>query len=69
MTLLCCYASPQALAAVAGHEFVHSIVIAHQADTVDEHGYLVPYTNGDLGDKIFGKKTFSGTQTRSIDKF
>ena len=56
VTVLCCYASPQALAAIADHEIVHSIVVAHRADTVDEHGYLVPYTNGDLGDKLFGKK-------------
>ena len=56
VTVLCCYASPQALAAIAGHEVVHSIFVAHQADTVDENGYLVPYTNGDVGDKLFGKK-------------
>lgn len=56
VTVLSCYASPQAIAAVACHSAVHSIVVAHQADTVDEHGYLVPYTNGDMGDKLFGKK-------------
>lgn len=56
ITVLSCYASPQALAAVACHPAVHSIVVAHQADTVDEHGYLVPYTHGDMGDKMFGKK-------------
>lgn len=57
VVVLCCYASPQALAAVADHHAVHSIFVAHEADTVDEHGYLVPYTNGDVGDKLFGKKT------------
>ena len=60
VTVLCCYASPEALAAVAGHEVVHSIVVAHRADTVDEHGYLVPYTHGDMGDKLFGKKSSLG---------
>ena len=67
VTVLCCYASPQALAAVAGHEVVHSIVVAHEADTVDEHGYVVPYTNGDLGDKLFGKKPSPGDQSRPVD--
>ena len=56
VTVLCCYASPQALASVADHQAVHSIFVAHEADTVDQHGYLVPYTNGDVGDKLFGKK-------------
>ena len=56
VTVLCCYASPQALAAVADHRAVHSIFVAHEADTVDDNGYLVPYTNGDVGDKLFGKK-------------
>lgn len=56
VTVLCCYASPQAVAAVADHPIVRSIFVAHLADIVDEHGYLVPSTNGDMGDKLFGKK-------------
>ena len=60
VTILSCYASPQAIAAVAVHPAVHSIFVAHRADTVDEHGYLVPYTNGDMGDKLFGKKKSFG---------
>ncbi|KAL8831863.1 MAG: hypothetical protein Q9191_000615 [Dirinaria sp. TL-2023a] len=56
ITVLCCYASPQALAAVAHHRAVHSVFVAHEAETVDDDGYLVPYTNGDVGDKLFGKK-------------
>lgn len=56
ITVLCCYASPQALTAVADHRGVHSIFVAHQAETVDDDGYLIPYTNGDLGDKLFGRK-------------
>ena len=56
ITVLCCYASPQALAAVANHRALHSVIVAHEADTVDDKGYLVPYTNGDVGDKLFGNK-------------
>ena len=64
VTVLCCYASPKALAAVAGHEVVHSIVVAHRADTVDEGGYLVPYTHGDLKDKLFEKKSSPRNQPK-----
>ena len=60
VTVLCCYASPEGLAAVAAHEVVHSIVVAHRADTINEHGYVVPWTHGDLGDKLFGEKSSSG---------
>jgi 4a-hydroxytetrahydrobiopterin dehydratase len=56
VTVLSCYASPQAIAAVAAHPAVAAIWVAHLADTVDEYGYLVSYTHGDVGDKLFGKK-------------
>ena len=56
VTVLCCYASPQALSKIAGHRAVHSVIVAHQADTVDDNGYLIPSTHGDMGDKLFGKK-------------
>jgi 4a-hydroxytetrahydrobiopterin dehydratase len=42
ITVLSCYASPQALAAVAAHLTVGLIFVAHRAERVDEHGYLVP---------------------------
>ena len=56
VTVLCCYASPPGLAAVAAHPAVHSVFVAHRSDRLDEHGWLVPYTHGDIGDKLFGPK-------------
>ena len=56
VVVLCCYASPEALARIAAHSAVVSIFVARQADTVDEQGYLVPYTHGDMGDKLFGER-------------
>ena len=56
ITVLSCYASPHAVAAVAAHSAIESIFVAHLAETVDEAGYLVASTNGDVGDKLFGRK-------------
>lgn len=55
--VLCCYAAPQALERVAKHPLVGLVVVAYQAEHCDDAGYLVPYTHGDIGDKLFGAKT------------
>lgn len=49
-----CYAAPQALDALGslGRDF--AITVGCLADSVDDAGMLVPYTNGDLGDKLYG---------------
>lgn len=52
-----CYASPEGLAAVVSHPVVARIFTAAKSHTVDEHGYVVPYTHGDIGDKLFGSKS------------
>lgn len=50
----CCYAAPEALERVARCPVVEYVVVAKRAERCDEKGYLVPYTNGDIGDKIYG---------------
>lgn len=54
ITVLACYVSPVGLEAVAKHPLVREIVVAAEAEGVDENGYTVPYP-GDIGDKLFGK--------------
>jgi len=55
VTVLTCYASPDAIEKVAEHQMVGGIVVGSRAESVDDDGYLVPYTHGDVGDKMFGK--------------
>ena len=55
VAVMCCYAAPEALERIANHPVVEYIVIAKKAQTCDKAGYLVPYTHGDIGDKIYGK--------------
>ncbi|CAG8197852.1 unnamed protein product [Penicillium olsonii] len=50
----CCYAAPDALARIAACPVVEYVVVGKKAERCDERGYLVPYTNGDIGDKIYG---------------
>lgn len=49
-----CYAAPAALQRLAAHPFVKNIVVPREARRYDDSGYLAPYTNGDIGDKIYG---------------
>lgn len=60
VSVLSCYASPEAIAAVAAHPVVDSILVARRAEGVDEGGYLVPGTGGDVGDRLFGKREGEG---------
>jgi 4a-hydroxytetrahydrobiopterin dehydratase len=55
ITVMACYASPEALAAIAHHPMVKGIFVGAMAETVDADGYLIPYTGGDIGDKLYGK--------------
>jgi 4a-hydroxytetrahydrobiopterin dehydratase len=54
VVVLCVYAAPEALERVARCPVVEYVVVGRRAERCDERGYLVPYTNGDIGDKIFG---------------
>ncbi|KAK7941173.1 uncharacterized protein PG986_013560 [Apiospora aurea] len=56
VVILSCYAAPAALQRLAMHPLVKYIVVAREAEKCDDNGYLVPYTNGDIGDKIYGAK-------------
>lgn len=57
VVVMCCYAAPAALVRLSRHPVVQYIVVARWAEGCDEAGYLVPTTNGDIGDKLFGEKT------------
>jgi 4a-hydroxytetrahydrobiopterin dehydratase len=48
------YAAPEALERVARCPVVEYVVVGRRAERCDERGYLVPYTNGDIDDKIYG---------------
>ncbi|KAJ5360868.1 Transcriptional coactivator/pterin dehydratase [Penicillium concentricum] len=54
VVVLCTYAAPEALKRVARCPVVEYVVVGRRAEWCDERGYLVPYTNGDIGDKIYG---------------
>ncbi|OQE16074.1 hypothetical protein PENFLA_c029G07841 [Penicillium flavigenum] len=54
VVVLCVYAAPEALERVARCPVVEYVVVGRRAERCDERGYLVPYTNGDIGDKIYG---------------
>ncbi len=53
--MLACYASPTSSCAVARHEMVKRGFVGFQADLVHTEGFFVPYTNGYVGNKMFGK--------------
>ncbi|KAK8140329.1 hypothetical protein PG984_000395 [Apiospora sp. TS-2023a] len=52
--IMTCYAAPAALKRLAAHPAVKYIVVAKEAEKCDDNGHLVPSTNGDIGDKIYG---------------
>ncbi|KFZ01042.1 hypothetical protein V500_00903 [Pseudogymnoascus sp. VKM F-4518 (FW-2643)] len=54
VVIMACYAAPEALEKVAKHPIVQYVVVAQKANSCDPAGYLVPYTHGDIGDKLFG---------------
>lgn len=54
VVVMACYAAPKALEKVARHPIVQYVVVAQRADSCDPAGYLVPYTHGDIGDKLYG---------------
>ena len=54
VVILCCYAAPEALERIAQCPVVEYVVVGKKAERCDEKGYLIPYTNGDIGDKIYG---------------
>jgi 4a-hydroxytetrahydrobiopterin dehydratase len=53
ITLLCCYASPQAASKLVQLSSLTRLVIGALAETVDSGGFLIPATHGDFGDKLF----------------
>ncbi|KAK2873578.1 hypothetical protein FQN49_002265 [Arthroderma sp. PD_2] len=56
VAVLCCYAAPEALERISNHPTVEYVVVAKKAQGCDEAGYLIPYTHGDIGDKIYGRE-------------
>ena len=50
----CCYAAPEALERIGRCPVVEYVVVPKRAESCDERGYLIPYTNGHIGDKIYG---------------
>lgn len=55
ITVLSCYAALDGLALITSQKPEVQIVTGCLAEGVDEQGYLIPATNGDLGDKLYGK--------------
>lgn len=56
IAVLSCYAAPQGLDSIISAHPEVQIVAGCLAEDVDELGYLIPPTNGDIGDKLFGKE-------------
>lgn len=52
--VLSCYAAPQGAQAVLDKTNNVDLVVGCVAKTVGADGYLIPPTNGDMGDKLFG---------------
>jgi uracil phosphoribosyltransferase len=52
--VMSCYVSPEGLEKVLVEGQPHEVIIGGIAERVDENGYLVPMTHGDLGDRLFG---------------
>ncbi|EFR00366.1 hypothetical protein MGYG_03368 [Nannizzia gypsea CBS 118893] len=55
VVVMCCYAAPKALELISMHPVVDYIVVAKKSQGCDTAGYLIPYTHGDIGDKMYGK--------------
>jgi len=56
ITILSVYAAPEGVRKIAQSFPGIHIAVVLLSDTVDSNGFLVPYTNGDLGDKLFNTK-------------
>jgi uracil phosphoribosyltransferase len=56
VSVICCYAAPEGMEAVAQHPSVHAVWTAARGASVDAQGYVQPPTFGDMGDKLFGPK-------------
>lgn len=56
VVVMCCYAAPAAFVRLSRHPVVQYIAVARRAEGCNKAGYLVPTTNGDIGDKLFGEK-------------
>lgn len=56
IAVLSCYAAPQGLDSINSLHPEIQIIAGCLAEDVDELGYLIPPTNGDIGDKLFGKE-------------
>jgi uracil phosphoribosyltransferase len=55
ITVLVCFATPDALDALTAATRVPTcVVIGRLCDGVDSEGYIIPATHGDAGDKLFG---------------
>lgn len=54
LTVFSCYAAPEGVQAVLDKTQNVNLVVGCMAETVDGNGYLIPSTNGDMGDKLFG---------------
>lgn len=52
-----CYISPEAIAKLSACINITNIYACIISDTVDPNGRLVPSTEGDVGDKLFGQMT------------
>lgn len=55
LTVLSCYASPEGIQKVLEDTRGINVVVGCVSESVDKDGYLIPTTNGDMGDKLFGK--------------
>lgn len=56
-TVLSCYAAPEGVQAVLDKTHNLNLVVGCMSKTLDTNGYLVPPTQGDMGDKLFGQAT------------
>lgn len=54
LKVLSCYAAPQGVQAVLDKTNNVDLIVGCMAKTVGADGYLIPPTNGDMGDKLFG---------------
>jgi uracil phosphoribosyltransferase len=56
LKVISCYASPQSVKLLLANTAVNELIAGVISITVDQQGYLIPATNGDMGDKLFGNK-------------
>ncbi len=57
ITILSCYAAPEGVGALLKSNSNISVVVGCMAESIDDAGYLVPSTHGDMGNKLFGTVT------------